>query len=352
MNLDDLDLFSRLDGENIYQEILDIPGQLEAAWELGLKCNLPDWGAISRICVAGMGTSALGAQLVAEFVSDRCPVPIVVHQDYGLPVWAGSPGTLLIIASYSGETEEMLSVLDEAIEKKCDCLVVSSGGRLTEQALHHSIPLIAYQAVTVTGSALGFAFGLILALIYRMNLIDNPSEELDAAVKTARRLQALIGKEIPAVQNPAKRLAGQMVDRWVNIYGAGLLAPVARSWKIQINELAKCGAQVETLPEANHNALVGIVQPESIGSIAFFLFLRAPCDLWPNRLRSDHTRRFFMLQGLATDFIDAWGRSRLDNMWSLLCMGDFVAYYLAMAYRTEPASNEIFSQFNSGLRPF
>ena len=96
--------------------------------------------------------------------------------------------------------------------------------------------------------------------------------------------QKTLHVEVPVAENPAKRMAGQLVGRWVNVYGSGSLAPVARRWKGQINELAKAGAGFEVLPEADHNALAGLDNPGSPGQ-TITLFLRAPSDHPRNRLR-------------------------------------------------------------------
>ena len=89
-----------------------------------------------------------------------------------------------------------------------------------------------------------------------------------------RRRAADLQAPVPAVENPAKRLAGQLFGRWVNVYGSGVLAPVARRWKDQVNEIAKAGAGSEFLPEADHNALAALVNPEMLEKvITLFLAL-------------------------------------------------------------------------------
>ena len=79
---------------------------------------------------------------------------------------------------------------------------------------------------------------------------------------------------VPAALNPAKRAAGQLMGRYVVVFGSGVLAPVARRWKTQINELAKTWQQFEILPEADHNTLEGILQPEGSLSNLLLLFLK------------------------------------------------------------------------------
>ena len=127
------------------------------------------------------------------------------------------------------------------------------------------------------------------------------------------------------------------MGRWVTIMGSGLLSTVARRWKGQINEVAKAGANFEFLPEANHNTLAGTENPqETLNAHTMTIFLCARSDHPRNHLRSDLTRKAFMLEGLNTDFIEARGDTPLAHIWTTILFGDYMAYYLAMAYGVDP----------------
>jgi glucose/mannose-6-phosphate isomerase len=111
---------------------------------------------------------------------------------------------------------------------------------------------------------------------------------------------------------------------------------VARRWKGQISELAKAWGQFEFLPEADHNTLAGLQQPEAhLGNLSA-LFLRAPSCQPRNLLRSDLTRQAFLLEGVSTDSVEAKGDTPLAHQWTLLLFGDYLAYYLAMLYGIDP----------------
>ncbi|MDZ4158774.1 MAG: SIS domain-containing protein, partial [Anaerolineaceae bacterium] len=163
-----------------------------------------------------------------------------------------------------------------------------------------------------------------------------PANELAEAIAAMRRQQQALTAEVPVVKNPAKRMAGQLLNRWVGVVGAGYLAPVARRWKGQVSELAKAWGQFELLPEADHNTLAGLVHPPELLERMMTLFLRAP-GLHPrNQLRLNLTRRGFMVEGLNTDFYDAQGEGVMAHIWTTLHFGDYLAYYLAMAYGVDP----------------
>jgi len=336
MNLDDYASFQTLDPEGMLAHIDELPDQLQFAWELGKQNPKPAFAEVQSIVVAGMGGSATGADLLAAYAAPLCRVPIYVHRDYDLPAWVQGSGTLVICSSYSGNTEETLSAYARACANGCQILSITTGGKLAESSLNGGFPAWTFEHNGQPRTALGFSFGLMLAALYRLELLPNPEIDLEGAVKTMRAQQALIQASSPLNKNIAKRLAGQLYDRMIAIFGSGYMAPVARRWKGQISGLAKTWSQVEFLPEVDHTTLGGLSNPADILNKAMVLFLRAPSDHPRNRLRSDLTRRTFMVEGFNTDFVDACGDTPLSHIWSALHLGDYTAYYLAMMYGVDP----------------
>jgi glucose/mannose-6-phosphate isomerase len=336
MNLDQFQSFSGIDRENMLGHIDGLPDQLLKAWELGSSQPLPAWEGIEQVLVAGMGGSAIGADLLSAYVSDRCAAPVLVHRDYGLPAWARGPKTLVIASSHSGNTEETLDAFGYAAQAGCKILAICTGGKLAEAAQKAGAALWIFEHHGQPRAAVGFSFGLLLAAFSRLKLIPNPDADLRGAVAAMRTQQQAISVSMPVAQNSAKRLAGQLVGRIVSVFGSGVMAPVARRWKGQISELAKAWAQFEFIPEANHNTLAGTEFPQEPLCQLSTLFLRAACDLPRNRLRGELTRKVFMQEGLNTDVVDAQGDTALSNLWTALHLGDYVAFYLAMIYEVDP----------------
>jgi len=350
MNLDDLSSIKQLDPQNMLGEIDNLPAQLEKAWKLGQTQALPEITGIRQIIISGMGGSAIGADLLAAYIAPSCPIPVSVYRDYGLPAWAHGPETLFIASSHSGNTEETLEAFNAALNNKCQLMAVATGGKLAELAMQAKIPLWKFEHKGQPRAAVGFSFGLLLAVFARLGTIHDPVKELAETVATMKKQQETLRPEVPAAYNPAKRLAGQLVGRWVNVYGAGCLAPVARRWKGQVNEIAKAGAGFENLPEADHNALAGLLNPAGILSHTMTLFLRAPSDHPRNRLRTDLTRQEYMVEGLNTEIYEAQGETALAHIWTTLHFGDYMAYYLAMAYGADPTPVEALENFKATMR--
>jgi glucose/mannose-6-phosphate isomerase len=340
MILDDHRSFSDLDRQNMLAHIDGLPDQLKTAWESGSKLPLPGVQTIERVVIAGLGGSAIGADLLAAYVLDRCRVPVFVHRDYGLPAWARGPETLVAASSHSGNTEETLDSFEQALHRSCTCLAITTGGKVADAAEKAGAAAWVFKHHGQPRSAVGFSFGLLLALFSRLDLIPDQAHEVENAVKAMHAQQGTIGAESPLRHNPAKRLAGQMIGRYVAFFGSGILAPVARRWKSQVNELAKAWAQFEFLPEADHNTLASALNPEELLGRTTTIFLQSSSDHPRNQLRSQLTRKVFMLDGLSTDFVEAAGDTPLAHQWTTLHYGDYASYYLAMLYGVDPTPVE------------
>lgn len=337
MNLDHDHDFAQLDSQDMLAEIDGLPDQLLEAWELGQGLSLPGWEGVSRILVAGMGGSAIGGSLLAAYAADQCGGPICVHRNYDLPAWATGPETLVIACSHSGNTEETRSAFATAQERKCRSVAITTGGGLEETALESGAALWKFAHEGQPRAAVGYSFGLLLAVLENLGLMPPQTDAVQAAVEELKAQQAQLRAGVPLENNPAKQLAEQIQGSWVSVFGAGILEPVARRWKGQFSELAKAWAQYEALPEADHNTLAGIENPRPVLDNTQALFLQAPDNHPRNQLRISLTRDGFLAQGVNSRIIPAAGSSRLSQMWTALHLGDYTAYYLAMLYGVDPS---------------
>jgi glucose/mannose-6-phosphate isomerase len=229
-------------------------------------------------------------------------------------------------------------------------LAISTGGELARRAKENRIPVWTFEHSGQPRAAVGYSFGLLLAVFQQLGLIPDQRDALEDALASMKRSQERFKAEIPAVKNPAKRYAGQLMGRWVTLVASDFMTAVARRWKGQINEIAKAGANFELLPEADHNTLAGTLHPQEVlNPHTMTLFLRASSDHPRNRLRSDLTRKVFMLEGMNTDHVDARGRTPLAQMWTMILFGDYMAYYLAMGYGVDPTPVESLVEFKLSM---
>jgi glucose/mannose-6-phosphate isomerase len=336
MDLNQYQDFPKLDSQNMLAQMNGLPEQLETAWKEAEALPLSDFSDVRRVLIAGMGGSAIGASLLKAYAAPLASVPFEVHRDYGLPAWAQGPETLVIASSHSGNTEETLDALETALDRDCSVLVISTGGKIAEIAKKNNLDLWVFNHQGQPRAAVGYSFCLLLNLFYRLGFLPDPQNELSDAVGEMKKQRETLAPEIENHQNPAKLISGQLIGRWVSIFGSDLLVPVARRWKGQVSEIAKAWGQFEALPEANHNTLAGVVNTEEVLTKIMAIFLKAESNHPRNQRRIELTIKNFMLEGLNTILVKAKGKSRLAQMWTLIQFGDYTAYYLAMAYDVDP----------------
>lgn len=340
VNMENQQELQQLDPQNMLAHIDTLPDQLLNAWDLGQTLPLPDFGTVKNIIVAGMGGSAIGGDLLSAYMRPLADIPVFSHRDYGLPAWARGRETLVICSSHSGNTEETLSSFNKALENGCSVLTLSTGGKLSEIAQKVGAPAWRFNHQGQPRTAVGFSFGILLALVSRLGMIETTQAEILETVNAMKAQQEKIGFSIALHANPARRLAGQLVGRYVSIMAAGENEVVARRWKTQIAELAKAWAQFEALPEVDHNTLAGLQNPEEAVTKVATVFLRSKYDHPRNQLRLDFTKQQCMQAGMPVDEVHASGNSRLAQMWTLLHFGDYVSYYLALHYQVDPTPIE------------
>jgi glucose/mannose-6-phosphate isomerase len=336
MNLDDFKSFNTIDINGMLASIKSLPDQLADAYRQGGGYKLPQNKEFDSIIIAGMGGSAIGADLLVAYITSELKIPVVVLRDYQLPGWAEGKKCLVICSSHSGNTEETNSVFLQAVERNCTIVVITTGGKLLSAAAEKSITAWQFDHSGQPRAAVGWSFGLLLRLFSRLSLISDKDQEISDAVYSMKHLAEKIDAEVSTVNNPAKRLAGQLIDQYVSIFSAEHMRPVARRWKTQINELAKAWGQFEYLPEADHNTLAGVINPPDLLPKIFTVFLRSNHFFPRNLKRMDLTFSEFMVAGLCTDQIDFSAPDTLSEIWNAILFGDYVSYYLAMMYKIDP----------------
>ena len=335
ITLDDPAVTARIDASNMLGRVGDMPRQLAIARQIAASTPLPEsYADASAILVLAMGGSAIGAELVGGIAGPRLKVPLIVHRDYDLPAWAAQE-TLVIAASHSGETVETLRAAAEARKRGLRLVVISTGGELGRQAETAGTPFLRYEAPGQPRAAIGFGVGLMHELLTRAGLIVEP-DSLGPAVEV---LESLLQRNAPGIEtsaNSAKQLAWSTFGRIPVIYGAGPMAPVAHRWKTQINENAKAWATFEAMPEANHNAIEGSINPRELSDAVHVIQLRDPDE--PAEIAARYRVVEELLGERATNRSIVWaeGPTPLVRVLSQVAFGDLMSVYLAILYQTDP----------------
>jgi glucose/mannose-6-phosphate isomerase len=335
ITLDDATRVQRIDANDMLGKVRQMPRQLAQSRRVAAALELPDSHRnVDAICVSAMGGSAIGAELVAGIAGDRLLVPLIVHRDYGLPAWVGER-TLVIAASQSGETVETLSGADEARRRKLPLVVISTGGRLGSEAITDKTPYLHYEWPGQPRAAIGFGIGLVHELLVHAGLLTDP-DPLGPAVESLESLLERNALSVETEASPAKQLAWSIFGRVPVIYGAGLMSAVAHRWKTQMNENAKGWAGFEPMPEANHNAIEGTLNPRELSDALYVVEVRDPAE--PPEIAARYQVVDELLGERATNRSVVWaeGPSPLARVLTGVAMGDLVSVYLSILYQTDP----------------
>lgn len=349
INLDDLTIFQKMDPDGMLARLKELPMQCRQAWQAVMSFELPaDYKDVDKVVILGMGGSAIGGDLVKSLVQYEAKIPVIVHRDYGLPAFVDDR-TLLIASSYSGNTEETLSGFEPALKTKVKKLAMTTGGKLQKMAEANNIPVFKIEYQAQPRAALGFSFLPTLGVLQKLGFLKDKSADVAETVQVLGKMSAKLDEKSPLNTNPAKKLAQRLYGCLPVIYGAGIAAEAAHRWKTQLNENGKAWAFYEVFPELNHNATVGYPLPKEIASKIRVVLLRSPTFNERIKLRYDVTCELLKQAGVAYEFVDSEGKSLLAQMMSLVMMGDFSSYYLAILYKVDPSPVKVISYLKEKL---
>lgn len=320
------------DPSDMLEKISELPGQIKPSWENGRSAALGSIRKPQHIVISGMGGSAIAGDLLHDLLFGDLPIAITVNRGYDLPAFV-SKHTLLLVSSYSGNTEETLSALQDGLDRKAMIAVFTSNGTIAKIAVEHNIPAVTFPAGYPPRSALGFSFFSMLGFL--KHLLDIPMEDGD--IDTLISLLEACAKELLKQGNEMEQLATALMNHLPLLHISCRLASVAFRWQTQINENGKTFAHWHTIPEANHNEIVGLSCPDEIVRKMHLIFLRA--SLYENKRIE---KRFLISRQILSEAVNtiteikSVGDTKLTQMFSLILKGDFLSFYISKLLNVDP----------------
>lgn len=318
-----------IDAENLRQVILDFPRQFEVGFVLANDIKLGT--DFNSICISGMGGSSLPTDVLKTYLrntptKENSSFSILKNRDYTLPKEAYSK-CLNIFASYSGNTEETLSALDEAIKNNLPSLGIAHGGKLIEICKAKNIPFIIVPEISQPRYALGYFFSILLQILSSCNLIQNPKKEILSSIEELEKITKKLERK-------GKTLSQKIHKKTPLIYTTDQLKSIGRIWKIKINENAKTPAFYNFYPELNHNEMVGFTLPQG----KFHIITLVDKNANPQIIkRMKITAKLLKKNKIETSLIEIPNNDNAFlSIFSSLALGDWVSYYLALNYKQDP----------------
>ena len=351
--LDNQSEIEKIDTGKIVASIRLLPDQMEQAWEEIKAFDIPKaCNSVHNVVVAGMGGSALGGRIVDSLLEDRVRVPIEVFTQYSLPNYVNS-NSLVLVTTYSGNTEEALSMAKQAHAKKAKVVGITTGGKLQELLDREGNPVYVFDPkANPSGQprmGLGYSIAATLAVLSKCGLIHITDDDFYDLVVTVRKFVKECDVDIPTKDNLAKMLAERLHQKAAVLVSSSHLVGVTHAFKNQLNENSKNFSLMFDLPELNHHLLEGLKYPAKLHGVLHFLFFES--DLYSDRIkkRYDLTAEIVKKNGHETSAIKPRSEKKLPQIFEILTLGSFASFYLALLNDVDPNTIPFVDYFKNQL---
>lgn len=273
----------------------------------------------NNVLICGLGGSGIGGTIISQLLKPQCGLPIVVNKDYSIPAFVNE-NTLVIACSYSGNTEETLEMASSAFEKNAEVCFVTSGGKCAELAAKKHLNIILIPGNLPPRAAFGYSFPQLFFVLQKYGLTTlSFVEEIKKAIE-------LIDTEEDSIQNIAKQIANSLFGKTAVIYSEARFEGVAVRFRQQINENSKMLCWHHTIPEMNHNELVGW---RNKSNELLPVFITSQNDYYRNTERIRYSQKVIAEYVNEIVEMQAKGDSFLEECLYLVHLGDWISWYLA-----------------------
>ena len=292
-----------------------------------------------KVLYCGMGGSAISGDILGTIAQSRSRIHWTVNRTSRLPEWVDSK-TVVILSSYSGNTDEVESIFEQAVARKVHFLVVASGGRLAEEALKRKIPFFRLPQGYPPRFAIGYTTFSLLFLFMRYRWFSVSAKEIGEVLGETRHFP----------EAEAHKLAERLFDKNIAIYGGGLMQSVALRWRTQFAENAKTLASCEALPEMFHHEIEGWIFPKFKVRRSMAVFLTDRNE--PEWLRKKKKVAMGAIRehGAGVVEVKARGEGALARIFSMIMLGDWTSCELAKLYKVDPMSIEVIDRIKKAVQ--
>jgi glucose/mannose-6-phosphate isomerase len=327
------DFVLKNDPENQFNVLINTYQQVESAWNNKIDLGTLKNKKFNSIIVTGLGGSAISADLMSNFLGSELTIPFIVNRNYHLPSFADN-NTLLIVSSYSGNTEETISVFNEGIIKKCGIICITTGGKIGKMALDNNIPAVKVIQGYQPRYSLGLSFFSLLKILHELNIISSQESVVTKIISLWKEKGIQFSNE----PNRAIDIARELIGFIPVIYSAAdVTSAVGYRLKCQFNENSKLHAFQNVLPELNHNEIIGWESFQDKQFNAKLILIMDKTYHPQIKKRFDITASLISCEKIYLESYEEDFKSRLMD---LIYFGDWISYYLALFRGYDPTEIE------------
>ena len=300
--------------------VKEFSNQLTDALKIGANAKLtPSSKPIHSMVITGLGGSGIGGTIATELVGNQLKIPAVINNDYSLPKFVNE-NTLVIVSSFSGNTEETLQALKEAQAANAEIACITSGGKVAEIAKENNYNLIVLPKAFSPRAMLTYSVVQQFFLFNHYALINN------SFINEIKSTVSLLEKEVDAIKDLAHQTALSLHSKTFVIYSESSIEGVAVRLRQQINENSKCLGWHHVIPEMNHNELVGWAGGKSEYAV---ILLRTSHEFSRSKVRLDISSEVIKKYTSTVISLDAKGTSLVEQSFYHILLGDWISVYLA-----------------------
>ena len=339
--LDNRESFKKLDTEDVFGSIGSMDKQITHGWEQSESLELPKrFENAENVCVVGMGGSALGSDFISAAFGGTLSVPIYIVNDYTIPTWVGK-NTLVILSSYSGNTEEVVAAAEEVLGKTDLVAVVTSGGKLGDWAEKNSIPAVVIDPKhNPSGQPrIGIGYGIVgqMVILAKAGLLSVTKEDVQSMALQMKRSHAEYGDAAEEDKNKAKQLAQNIKESLVVLMTAEHTTGAGHIFQNQLHETSKQLAVNFKLPELNHHLLEGMSHPKAVIEKMVCVLVSSELYNKRNQKRIEVTKEVLEKQDICTEVFVPMGKTALEQAVDVVMFASYTTFYLAMLNNINPA---------------
>lgn len=273
----------------------------------------------ANIVLTGLGGSGIGGSIVQNFTFDKLSVPFVVNKDYFLPAFVNAD-SLVIVSSYSGNTEETLQAMKQALKKKATVVCITSGGKVAEIAKKKNLDCILLPGGMPPRACIGYSMTQVMFVLQGLGLVKyNFEKDLKASIK-------LLKDKSVSIKTKARSLAKKLYGKTPIIYSAPEMEGMAIRFRQQINENSKMLCWHHVIPEMNHNELVGWKDVDDSRSV---VILRTEKDYVRTQVRMEINKKVIKKYTKNITELYPEGKSYWEQVFYFIHLTDWVSVYLA-----------------------
>lgn len=339
--LDNLETIKKYNPSKSVESIDSLPDQLNRSWQGARGIKMPkNYRKVKNVIVCGMGGSNLASELIRSIYKGQINLPFVLVRGYDLPKFANKD-SLVLVVSYSGNTEETVSCLKQAVVRKTKTFCLASGGNVISLAKKNKLPF--YQIsrkLNPSGQpryGLGSQLGAMLAILNKLRIIKVDKKDIEDTIDYLEIVNKLFATERSSGKNLAKSMAKDFFGFTPFIVSADFLAANSHILANQINESAKNLAVPYLIPELNHHLMEGLALPLTVTGKVKFLFFSS--EQYPALIRKRFavTQKVLKKQKISFAEYSINGDSRMMAALEILLFGSWFSFYLAVLNKQKPA---------------